>query len=455
MYIEQIYTKCLAQASYYIESKSFAAIVDPIRDVDNYINIISQRNSTLKYIFITHFHADFVSGHIELAKRTGAIIVFGPLAKPNYEAIIASDNELFTLGNCKIEVLHTPGHTIESSCFLLYNENKEAFALFSGDTLFVGDVGRPDLLSGNLDATELASQLYTSIHNKIMVLSDDIVVYPGHGAGSACGKNLAKETFSSIGIQKKINPMLNLNKEQFIENVTNNQPLAPSYFFKDALINKQGYDLLDDILKKSNIALSADEVESEIKNNTIIIDTRSADEFEKGYIPNSINIGLDGQFAIWVGTLIPFNHPLVIVAPNGDEHIAIIRLARIGYENVKGYLKGGINTWNKELNTIKCIETNELKNSITNNKYTLIDVRKKNETITEPYSNAINIPLDELTSRLSELNKNNSYAIFCAAGYRSMIAVSILKKEGFNNVVNIRNGIKGLKNAFHQLEATN
>lgn len=452
MYIEQIYTKCLAQASYYIESDGNAAIVDPIRDANNYIDIISKRNSKLKYIFITHFHADFVSGHIELAKQTGALIVFGPLATPNYEAIIASDKELFSLGKCSIEVLHTPGHTIESSCFLLYNETKNPTALFSGDTLFIGDVGRPDLLSGNLDAKELASQLYNSIHNKITVLNDSIVVYPGHGAGSACGKNLSTEMYSTIGMQKKANLMLQLTKEQFIENVTSNQPLAPSYFFKDAQINKQGYGLLEDVLKKSNLALSVNEVETELKNGTILIDTRPADEFEKGYIANSINIGLEGQFAIWAGTLISFNHPLIIIASEGEEYNTIIRLARIGYENVKGYLNGGINKWNKKLNKITCIETNELKTFIDNKKYTFIDVRKKIETIAEPYPNAINIPLDELPNRINELNKNNFYAVFCAAGYRSMIAVSLLKKEGFENIVNIRNGIKGLKIAVPELE---
>jgi hydroxyacylglutathione hydrolase len=452
MYIEQIYTKCLAQTSYYIESEGLAAIVDPIRDVDNYIDIISKRNSSLKYIFITHFHADFVSGHIELAQKTGALIVFGPLATPNYNALIASDGELFSLGECGVQVLHTPGHTIESSCFLLYNENKVASALFSGDTLFVGDVGRPDLLSGNLDAKELASQLYNSIHAKIIPLNDNIIVYPGHGAGSACGKNLGTEMFSSIGVQKKINQMLQLSKEQFIENVTCNQPLAPSYFFKDALINKQGYGLLNDVLKKSNRALSVSEVASEISDGAILIDTRTADEFEKGHIPNSINIGLEGQFAIWAGTLISFNHPLIIIAPEGEEYTAIVRLARIGYENVKGFLNGGINKWNKELNTITCIEPNQLKAFIYNNKYTFIDVRKKTEIIAEPYPNAINIPLDELPNRIKELNKNNYYAIFCAAGYRSMIAVSLLKKEGFQNIVNIRNGIKGLKTALPELE---
>lgn len=457
MVIHQIYTKCLSQASYYIESKGYAAVIDPIRDVDCYLEMASERKAKIRYVFITHFHADFVSGHLELAQKTGAIIVFGPLAKPNYPALVAEDDEHLYLGNLKIEVLHTPGHTIESSSFLLYDDNEKPYAVFTGDTLFVGDTGRPDLLSGNLDAHELATMLYNSIQKKIKSLPDEVIVYPGHGAGSACGKNLGKETYSTIGEQKKTNYALKLGKEDFITAVTNDQPLAPAYFFKDAKINVNGYENLDDVLDKSLQALSVGDFQKEMENGAVVVDSRAASAFGEKFIKGAINIGLDGQFAIWVGTLIDFNHPLLLVADSGNEKEAIIRLARIGYENIKGYLTNGISTWldaKGEVDSIKTITIDELKASESAHLYRLLDVRKQSEFQKERLPEALHIPLDEINNRLHELDKNVQYAVYCAGGYRSMIAASILRKNNFQHVINIEGGIAKIKNSYPELLET-
>ncbi|MGZ4033959.1 MAG: MBL fold metallo-hydrolase [Bacteroidia bacterium] len=451
MLIQQIYTKCLSQASYYIESEGTAAIVDPIRDIDCYVKMADERKAKIRYVFITHFHADFVSGHLELAKKTGAIIVFGPHAKPHYPALVAEDSQYLSVGKCKIEVLHTPGHTIESTCFLLYDENKKPYAIFSGDTLFVGDVGRPDLLSGNLDAKELASMLYDSIQKKIKILPDEVIVYPGHGAGSACGKNLGKETQSTIGEQKKLNYALRLGKEEFITAVTTDQPLAPAYFFKDAQININGYENLDNVLQRSLKALSVNDFKEERDKGAIIIDVREASAFGRQFIKGAINIGLDGQFAIWAGTLIDFNHPLILVTDPGKEKESMIRLARIGYDNIKGYLDGGIISWTNAKEETDSIETVTIKELKSLTVYYLLDVRKQSEFEKEKIPESLHIPLEELNSRMHELDINNNYAVYCVGGYRSMIAASILRRNRFKNILNIEGGITKIKNTFPEL----
>lgn len=448
MKIHQIYTKCLAQASYYIESEGTAVIIDPIRDIDCYLEMASEGKATIKYVLVSHFHADFVSGHLELAKKTGAVIVFGPQAKPNYPAMIAEDHEILFVGNCKIELLHTPGHTIESSCFLLYDENSKPHALFSGDTLFVGDTGRPDLMSGNLGAKELALMLYNSIRTKIKSLPDDVIVYPGHGAGSACGKNLGKETWSTIGEQKKMNYALKFSREEFIEVVTTNQPLAPAYFFKDAQININGYESLDTVLKKSLKALSADDFKKEMNAGAIVVDARTSLAFGEKFIKGSVNIGLDGQYAIWVGTLIDFNHPLLLVTNEGEEKETIIRLARIGYENIKGYLNKGISAWTEakgETDSIKTVAINKMGSLADKDLYIFIDVRNHAEFDKEHKIDSVHIPLEELNKKMDKLDKEQRYAICCAGGYRSMIAASILKRNGFDLILNIEGGVNSIK----------
>lgn len=337
MYIRQIYTNCLAQAAYYIESEGEVMIVDPLREPEPYLELAARRNAKIKYVFETHFHADFVSGHLDIARLTDAVIVYGPDAKPNYKAFIAQDKERIKLGKIELEVLHTPGHTIESSCLLLWDEEKRPHCIFTGDTLFIGDVGRPDLMSGNLSKEELAGMLYKSLNEKIKTLHDSVIVYPGHGAGSACGKNIGKETVSSIGEQKKTNYALqNLTKDEFIDAVTKDLPTPPPYFFKDAKINISGYDSYETIIDREKKALSASEVKKQIKNGAIVIDTRTPEEFEEGFIPGSVSVGLNGDYAIWVGSLIDFSSPLILVTSEGKELESIVRLARVGYENLIG-----------------------------------------------------------------------------------------------------------------------
>ena len=447
MLIKQIYTKCLAQASYYIECEDEAAVIDPIRDVDVYIQLAAEKGVNIQYVLLTHFHADFVSGHLELAQKTGARIILGPNAQPAYGAIIANDHDSILVGSHRIEVLHTPGHTIESTCFLLYNEDNIPHALFSGDTLFIGDVGRPDLLSGNLDAKTLADQLYHSLETKIKTLPDEVIVYPGHGAGSACGKNLARETWSTIGQQKASNYALKLNRDEFVNSISTNQPPAPAYFFKDAVINKTGYQPLEIVLEKGLKPLSAEEVKTGWKKGTQILDTRTGEEFGNCHIPGSIHIGLDGQYAIWVGTLIDFNTPLILVTHKGEEKQALIRLSRIGYENIVGYLSEGLPGWlNAKLPTtsVSSISYQELTQH-TSKPYTIIDVRSKTEFESEKLPNTLNIPLNELKSTFTHLNKNLPYAVVCAGGYRSMIAASMMKQHGFTDVLNLHGGINAIK----------
>ena len=448
MFIQQLYTNCLAQAAYYIESNGESAIIDPLRDTADYLDLLKSRNAKLKYIFETHFHADFVSGHLELAKQTGAKIIFGPDAKPNYEARICRDNEKILLGDCVLQVLHTPGHTIESICVLLFDEQHKPHCLFSGDTLFVGDVGRPDLLSGNLSKEVLASMLYDSIQQKIMPLKNEVIVYPGHGAGSPCGKNLGKETSSNIGIQKKLNYALQpMTKEKFIELVTENQPAAPAYFFKDAAINKNGYENLDVVLQKEMKDLSASQVADFIKNGAIILDVRNNNDFADNHIKGAINIALNGSFAIYTGSIMSLSQPIVLVCEMGKEKEPLTRLARVGFENVIGYWDDDINflePFGVELSKIKTITVDDLNEVLTNEKIVVLDVRLKNEFNVQHLKNAINIPLNELQERITELNPKDELLIYCAGGYRSMIAASILEKNGFKKLINLNGGINAV-----------
>lgn len=452
MYIQQIYTNCLAHAAYYVESGNEAIIIDPLREPEPYIQMARERNVSIKYIFETHFHADFVSGHLDLAKKTGADIVFGPNAKPNYQAIITRDKDLFSVGKIKIKVLHTPGHTLESVCYLLYDENGKEHCIFTGDTLFVGDVGRPDLMSGNLSKEELAGMLYDSLNEKIKNLPDEVIVYPGHGAGSACGKNIGKETSSTIGAQKKNNYALQASsKEEFIKAVTSDLPAPPPYFFKDAAINKNGYSSFDEVLKHTLKPLTVEQFKREIENDAIILDTREPSLFGSTFIKGSINIGLTGDFAVWVGTLIEFNKPLILVTAEGKEKETITRLARIGFENVKGYLTGGMGRWivNKEpFDVIPTYTANEYKPLLKTGEYVLLDVRRKFEFEKEKIKSSVHISLNELKNKLPQLDKNKKWLAYCAGGYRSMIAASLMKANGFSNVSNIQGGINMAKQAL-------
>ena len=450
MFIQQLYTNCLAQAAYYVESEGEALIIDPLRDPYPYMDIAKQRGVKIKYVFETHFHADFISGHVELARQTNAVVVYGPNAKPGYKALVANDHEKIKLGKIALEVLHTPGHTIESSCFLLYDENNQVNSIFTGDCLFVGDVGRPDLLSGNLNKEELASMLYDSLNGKIKMLPDNVIVYPGHGAGSACGKNIGKESTTTIGQQKKYNYALqDMSRADFIKVVTENLPTPPPYFFKDAKINIEGYDSYDAVVSKANTSLTIKEVSEKIKGGAFLLDTRTSNEFGKEFIPSSINIGLDGGFAGWVGSLIKFGIPIIIIADSGKEQESIIRLARIGYDNIIGYLQGGFDSWknnNLLLDSINCIEADELESYIKTGEYTLVDVRNKSEVVaTGRLKNSLSISLDEIQNELAQFNKDEDYILYCAGGYRSMIAASILKRAGIKNVYSISGGIKKIK----------
>ena len=450
MYIEQLYTSCLAEAAYYIESEGEAVIIDPLRETEPYIALANKRNAKIKYVFETHFHADFVSGHIDLAKKVGATIVYGPTAQAGFEIRVAKDEEMFSVGKIKIKVLHTPGHTMESSCFLLIGENGNDNAVFTGDTLFVGDVGRPDLaVKGNITMNDLAGMLFDSLNSKIKTLADEVIVYPGHGAGSACGKNIGKETFSTIGMQKKLNyAMQPMSKEEFVKAVTDGLSAPPKYFFMDAMLNKQGYQNIDDVLNKNTKALSVDNFEAASKFDVIILDTRTPDEYESGTVPNSINIGLNGQYAPWVGSLIDAKKPLLLITNEGKETEAVLRLARVGYENVIGYLAGGINAWKnagKTVEVVNSVNADEFaKNYRADN---IIDVRNPGEWNSGVIENASLISLADLEKEMNTLDKNAHYYIHCAGGYRSMMAASLLKKNGFNNITNVKGGIAKIKEA--------
>jgi hydroxyacylglutathione hydrolase len=452
MYIEQLYTNCLAEAAYYIESEGQAAVIDPLRETTPYLALAAKRNASIRYVFETHFHADFVSGHIDLARNAKAKIVYGPNAETAYEIYRAKDDEIFTLGKLKIKVLHTPGHTPESSCFLLFDENNRPHALFTGDTLFVGDVGRPDLLDGIISQDQLAGMLYDSLQTKIKTLPDDVIVYPAHGPGSACGKNIGKETFSTIGVQKKLNYALqDMSRNEFIDKVTDGILPPPQYFFEDARINKMGYESIEKVINQNTRPLTNAEFKNELKSGAMILDTRKADDFEKGFIPGSVNIGLNGQFAVWVGTLVDINTPLLLVTEPGKEEESVLRLARIGYEKICGFLKGGIGGWEEKLETVRSINASEMKQQISSGAI-VADVRKPSEWNSGHVKNATFLPLAEFPKSLSNLNKDKSYIVHCGGGYRSMTAISIMKNFGFRNLINVYGGYGSIQNSGVEVE---
>lgn len=454
MIIEQIYTGCLSQGAYYIESKGEVAIIDPLREVAPYIEKAKKNNASIKYIFETHFHADFVSGHITLAKETGATIVYGPKAKTSFKALIAKDQQEFKIGEISIIVLHTPGHTMESTTYLLRDENKKDVAIFSGDTLFLGDVGRPDLAQKAADLTQedLAGILYDSLRKKIMPLADDILVYPAHGAGSACGKNLSKETFGTLGEQKKTNYALrvDMTKEEFIKEVTDGLLPPPQYFPLNVKMNKEGYEDIQTILKTGTKPHSVESFDL-IVNETgaVVLDVRHQDQFVKGHIPQSIFIGIDGDFAPWVGVLLRnVSQPILIISPSGREKEAVTRLARVGFDNTLGYLEGGIESWvkaGKSIDTIQRITANKLKKEIKKDNLVIFDVRKSSEFISEHVPYAENTPLDLIDKHICEFPSQNSFYIHCAGGYRSVIAASILKSRGFHNLIDVEGGFTKIK----------
>jgi hydroxyacylglutathione hydrolase len=451
MYIEQLYTGCLAEAAYYIESEGEAAIIDPLRETEPYLKKAAKRNSKIKYIFETHFHADFVSGHVDLSSKTGAPIIFGPNAETGFKSNSAKDGEEFQLGKIKIKVLHTPGHTLESTTFLLIDEEGKEKAIFTGDTLFIGDVGRPDLaIDSGHTKEELAGMLYDSLHQKIMTLPDGVIVYPAHGAGSACGKNMSKETTDTLGHQKQVNYALKkMSKQEFVKEVLEGILPAPVYFPFNAQMNKEGYANIDEVKKQGNKQLSPEELESYVEHGALLLDTRKADDFHKGYIPGAVNIGLEGQFAPWVGALIrDIQQPIVFIADQGKEEEVVTRLARVGYDHTMGYLKGGMNTWitaGKPIEKIASVSAKEMESYSTQQAATILDVRRESEYEAEHLINAINLPLDNIDEWGSELDKNKNYYIHCAGGYRSMITSSILKNRGFENITNIAGGFSALK----------
>lgn len=445
MYIEQLYTNCLAEAAYYIESDGEAAIIDPLRETTPYLELAAKRKTKIKYVFETHFHADFVSGHIDLSRKVNAPIVYGPLANTNYKVYNATDGEIFTIGKISIKVLHTPGHTPESSCFLLLDEAGKEYAIFTGDTLFVGDVGRPDLLDGHMTSEELASMLYDSLTVKIKTLPDSVIVYPAHGPGSACGKNIGKETFSTIGEQKRFNYALaDISRQEFIEKITDGILPPPKYFFEDARINKEGYEPIEKVISHNSKPLLAAEVKQAVLKGALILDTREADNFEKGFIPGSINIGLNGQFAVWVGTLVDIHQNLVLVTETGKEDESVLRLARVGYEKVLGYLEGGVANWDEKLDAIKSINAGEIKPYM-NTGVRILDVRKQNEWNAGHVEGATLLPLASFPKDLESLDKKASYSVHCGGGYRSMTAISIMKRKGFNNITNVAGGFSAIK----------
>lgn len=454
MFIQQLYTNCLAEAAYYIESNGEAIIIDPIRETDQYLKLLQERGAKLKYILETHFHADFVSGHIDLARKTGADIVFGPGANTAYKVYLAKDQEIFSIGALTVKVLHTPGHTPESTCYLLQDENGKPHAIFTGDTLFVGDVGRPDLLDGVMSKEDLAGKLYDSLQI-LKQLPDEVLLYPAHGPGSACGKNIGKETWSSMGTQKKTNyALLANNRDRFINDLTSGLSAPPAYFFHDAKVNKQGYNSLEDVMKRSKNPLTVNDFKVQAKEGSLILDCRTPDEFEKGHIKGSLNIGLNGQFAIWAATLIKVTESLIIVAEENKEDEAITRLARVGYENVKGFLKGGIAEWintGNSLETIHSVSPEEFAAGHSP-KSLLLDVRKPGEYENGHLKGAIAASLASIDKQTEGLDKSAPYFVYCAGGYRSMIACSILKNKGFTNLTNIYKGFGGLQNAGLEIE---
>lgn len=458
MKIEQLYTDCLAEAAYYIESNGEAAIIDPLRETEPYTELAEKNNVKIKYVFETHFHADFVSGHIDLAKKTGASIVFGPTATPGYDTYTAKDNEDFKIGDVTIRVLHTPGHTMESSTFLLLDENGKEVAIFTGDTLFLGDVGRPDLaVKSDLTREDLAAHLYDSLHNKILTLPDDVIVYPGHGAGSACGKNLSDAKQDTLGNQKKTNYALQAtNKDEFIATVTKGLATPPQYFPKNVVMNKTGYESIDDVMTRGNRALTVEEAEKAIAEGAVILDVRNEEDFTTGFIPNSLFVGLEGMFAVWVGTfIIDLKTPILVVAPEGRGEETVMRLARVGYDNSVGYLAGGFKSWadaGKEVDSIESISVEEFAKRYADSGKSLnvVDVRKESEHLSEhieTVTEKMNIPVEYFPTEenSSKLDKDTTYYFHCAGGYRSLIACTILRQKGFKNMVNVLGGFNAVK----------
>jgi glyoxylase-like metal-dependent hydrolase (beta-lactamase superfamily II)/rhodanese-related sulfurtransferase len=455
MTIKQIYTGCLAQGAYYIESEGEAAIIDPLREVQPYIDMAEENNAEIKYIFETHFHADFVSGHLTLSRKTGAPIVFGPLANPSFETIIAEDGQEFKLGKVTLIALHTPGHTMESTTYLLRDENGKDHAIFSGDTLFLGDVGRPDLAQKAADMTqeELAGILYDSLRNKIMPLADDVIVYPAHGAGSACGKNMMKETVDTLGNQKKMNYALreDMSKEEFIKELTEGLLPPPAYFPMNVRMNKEGYEDVSVVIDRSKNALSPDAFElAANESGAVVLDVRDESEFAKAHVPRSIFIGLDGSFAPWVGDLIKdVKQPILLIAEKDRIKEAVTRLSRVGFDQVLGYLEGGVQAWidaGKETDSVSSIPVEELEKILKDNPdIHIVDVRKESEYLSEHVPNASNFPLANINSHLAELKTDEKNFIHCAGGYRSMIASSILKARGYHNILDIKGGFDAIK----------
>lgn len=452
MFIKQLYTNCLSEAAYYIESEGEAAIIDPLRDIDAYLELAKERNARIKYIFETHFHADFVSGHLDLSNLTGAPIIYGPGAKTNFKIHNAKDGEIFKLGKLSIEVLHTPGHTLESCCYLLKDEEGKQEAVFTGDTLFVGDVGRPDLSSGNMSSEELAGIMYDTIRNKILPLNDDVKVYPAHGPGSSCGKNLGPNTYSTIAEEKKTNYALQpQTKEEFITAVTSGLNTAPKYFAINAMINQQGYEALEEIKAKGTKALSVDEFKNAITDDTIILDTRNATKFTHGFVPGSISIGLEGRFAEWAGSILPFDKPILLVTETGKEEESVIRLSRVGFDKMQGYLKGGFEAWQnagEKTDMIIDIEADELIMDIPHDpNLVIVDVRKEMEYADGHLANAVNLPLNDMTdvAQLATFEDNQNLYVHCQGGYRSVIAASLLKRQGIHNLRNVLGGWNKIK----------
>jgi len=458
MFIQQIYTNCLAHAAYYIESGNEAAVIDPLRDPEPYATMARERGATIKYVLETHFHADFVSGHIDLAEQTGATIVFGPGATPGYKAYIAADGERLKVGHVHLEVLHTPGHTIESTCYLLCNDADQKTAVFTGDTLFIGDVGRPDLLSGNLQKEELAGMLFDSLQAKIKTLPDQVIVYPGHGAGSACGKNISSESSSTIGEQKATNyALIAEDKEAFVQALTDDLPVIPPYFFKDAVINKTGYQSFDEVMKTNLRPLSIPEFRAMKNDGALVLDTRDPMEFAAGFVKGALNIGLNGDFAVWVGTLVETDARMILVTAPGKEREAVERLARIGYERVDGYLEGGMTKWFGEkspYDIVMTFDSDECETLLQTEEYNLLDVRNRSEVAKHRMTGSIHIPLNILKSKYGGMEKDRKWLIYCAGGYRSMIAASFLRSKGFHFVASIEGGIKDMLLRSPQLVET-
>ena len=454
MFIKQLYTGCISEAAYYIESDGIAAVIDPLRDIEEYLVLAKERNASIKYIFETHFHADFISGHIDLAATTGATIVYGPGTVTKFPVHVANDNEIFNIGSHTITVLHTPGHTLESSCYLLKDETNKDIAIFTGDTLFVGDVGRPDLAQKGDEITmeDLAGMLYDSLQKSIVPLADDVIVYPAHGAGSSCGKNLGPETFSTIGEQKATNYAVQFqSKEEFIKAVTEGLTAPPQYFPINAKINKEGYESLDAILLKALQPLSIAAFKEKAKDNYIILDTRNSSEFSTGFVPDSISIGLEGRFAEWAGSLLPFDQPIILVTEKGKEKESIIRLARVGFDKIEGYLSVGFDGWKaagEKIDLIIDIEADELAMDISfDPNMVIVDVRKETEYADGHIKEAINIPLSDLTDpgSMTNLDDNHNIYIHCAGGYRSVIASSLIKRQGIHNIRNVVGGYAKIK----------